>query len=192
MAKYGRSINWTKTVKGFTYALGYAGEHLTNWAKDWMVEATQAAMAQIDSDWPRHSIKRNEGGIASFGGHRYYPWYTGQLHNSVAGVVSDQFKIIAITHMPEEVDAEPQYYQGQIIYGHDWGVRKALEMQRVLHFVPGVRSTVVIGVPYADKVDEMSRHAGYKQELANQFASAVEDFFMIKAQGYRTRFFTTK
>lgn len=192
MANYHRRTNWTKTIKGFSDALGYAGEHLTGWARDWMAEAVREAIDLIDADWEGETHwKRKSGKISSFGGDHDHPWYTGQLHDSIAGIVSDQHRIIAIDYM-HRAASKPQTYEGQIIIGHDWGIRKAQEMQRVLHFLPGIRATIVVGVPYADKVNEMPRHADYKSELNNQFASNVEDYFTIKAGGYRTRVFRTK
>lgn len=189
MANYGRQIKWKKTVKGFSDALGYAGEHLTGWAKMWMSEATANALAQIDSEWEGETHwKRESGKISSFGGDKFHPWYTGQLHDSVAGIVSDQHRVISISYMPQ-VAIKPQTYQGQIIIGHDWAQRQASIMSRTLRLVPGIVATVVVGVPYADDVEAMPRHAGYQRELSNQFVSNVEDYFIIKAGEYRTRVF---
>jgi hypothetical protein len=90
--------------------------------------------------------------------------------------------------MPEDADGV-QTYEGMPIVGAEWAIREAQNMQRVLHFYPGVAATVVVGVPYADKVDQMPEHAGYMRELANQFASNVEDYFTKRAGEYRTRVF---
>lgn len=192
---YGRSIRWKKSIKGFSDALGYTGEHLSNWAKDWMSESVSQAISEIDADWPHHSegksyfggsIKVLDG--AKFGGDRFHPWFTGQLHDSIVGIVSDKHKIVSMDYMPQSA-GRPQTYQGQVIIGHVWAEQKALEVARVLRFLPGIYATIVVGVPYADDVDESARHAGFIRELSNQFASSVEDQFMIRGQGFRTRTF---
>ena len=189
MAGYKDTIRWRKTIQGFSDALGYAGEHLNGWAREWMGEAVEQALAQLDADWEGETHwKRESGKVSFFGGSRFYPWYTGQLHDSVAGVVSDRHKIVSIRYMSRAA-TKPQTYNGQIIIGHDWAIQGAQRIARALRFVPGIKATVVIGVPYAEKVDNMPRHEGFIRELSNQFASDVEDYFMIKAQGYRTRFF---
>lgn len=189
MAKYGRRINWRKTVRGFTDALGYAGEHLTGWAKEWMSEAVKDSLAQIDADWEGEThLKRESGKISSFGGDKFHPWYTGQLHDSVAGIVSDRNRIVYKHFMPPAA-IKPQTYNGETIIGADWAERGAEDMARVLHFIPGVAASISVGVPYAIKVDEMKEHEGYMRELSTQFASNVEDYFMEKAGAYRTRVF---
>lgn len=189
---YKSTTRWKKTIQGFTYALGKAGEHLTGWAKDWMNESVAQAISEMDADWEHGTTKlSSKGNFQHFGGSHFYPWYTGQLHDSVAGIVSDQHRIISVSHMPKAAFT-PQTYKGQTIIGAEWGERAAINMQRVLHFLPGIRATIVVGVPYAEDVDEMSRHSGYLRELSNQFVSKVEDYFTIKAGGYRTRVYVAK
>lgn len=189
MAKYGRSVDWKKPVRGFTDALGYSGEHLTNWAKEWMSEAVQDSLSKIDAQWDRHAeAKSSSGRRMSFGGSHFYPWYSGNLHDSVAGIVSDRHRTVAIHYMPESAEGI-QTYGGLPIIGADWAIRGAQNLQRVLHFYPGIAATIAVGVPYAEKVDQMPAHAGYVRELNNQFASNVEDYFTMKAGGFRTRVF---
>lgn len=189
MARYGRSVKWKKTVQGCSDALGYAGEHLTGWAKEWMTEAVQQSLSQIDSEWDRHAEATSKSGKRmSFGGSHFYPWYSGNLHDSVAGIVSDRNKIVSIQYMPEAADGI-QTYGGLPIIGADWAVRGAQDLSRVLHFLPGVWASISVGVPYAEKVDKMPSHEGYIRELSNQFASNVEDYFTERAGAYRTRVF---
>lgn len=187
MAKYGRTIKWKKTYQGFSDALGKAGEHLTGWAREWMADAVEKSLDTIDSEWSGHVEGKNG---TSFGGDRFHPWYTGTLHDSVAGIVSDKNRIVAVRYMPERADG-PQEYLGYKIVGVDWARYGADSISRSLRFASGIYATVVVGVPYADKVDESSRHAGFIRELSNQFAANVEDYFTEKAEGYRTRVFRT-
>lgn len=181
------SAEWGKASKSFAYALGYAGTRLSGWAKGWMSEAAQQALSDMDADWEGETHwKRKSGKISAFGGDRYHPWFTGQLHDSVAAVVSDKNRIVSINYMPRAA-TKPQTYNGQVIIGHDWAMEAARRAQYV--FLPGIQAKLVVGVPYANKVDESTRHAGFVRELSAQFASSVEDYFMIKAQGYKTRVF---
>ena len=188
MANYGRTIRWSKTVQGFSDALGGASEHLTGWAREWMAEAVRKALDQIDWDWDRHADwERKSGKVSVFGGSHFYPWYSGHLHDSIAGIVSDQHRTVAINYMKPGATAPHQTYKGQVIIGHDWAIQEARKIEKSLHFYPGIAATIVVGVPYAKDVDETSRHAGFIRELNNQFVSKVEDYFYEKAEGYRTR-----
>ena len=186
-----RYVRWKgETVKGFSDALSYAGEHLSGWARGWMHEAVKKSLSQIDSEWP-HSSFKSKGTIVTnlFGGDKFHPWYSGHLHDSVVAIVSDKHRTVAIEYMPPSAETATQTYNGQTVVGRDAGEIAAMSAQRVLHFLPGTVASIFVGVPYADKVDDMPRHAGYIRELQNQFASSVEDYFMIKAQGFRTRIF---
>ena len=88
MARYGRRIKWRKSVKGFTDALGYSGEHLTGWAKMWMSEAVEDSLAQVDAQWEGETHwKRESGKISSFGGDHFHPWYTGQFDRTRDDIV---------------------------------------------------------------------------------------------------------
>lgn len=188
MAYKSNSIRWKKSIQGFSYALGSSAEHFNKWARTWMSEAVQESLAQIDADWEGETHwKRASGKISSFGGDHFHPWYTGQLHDSVAGIVSDQHRVISIGYLPPSA-TKPQTYRGQTIIGHDWAIRGAQRIARSLRFVPGIKATLIVGVPYAEDVDESRRHAGFIRELSNQFAAEVEDYFMIKAEGFRSRF----
>lgn len=181
------TAEWGKASKAFAYALGYAGTHLSGWAKGWMSEASQQALSEIDASWEGETHwKRQSGKISVFGGDRFHPWYTGQLHDSVAGVVSDKNRIVSINYMPPAA-TKPQTYMGQTIIGHDWAIEGARRAQYV--FLPGIQAKLVVGVPYAAKVDESQRHSGFVRKLSAQFASSVEDYFTIKAQGFKTRVF---
>jgi hypothetical protein len=181
---YKKTIAWKKAAQGFSYALGDAGKHLSGWARELMGESTSAAISRIDSEWEGETHwKRKSGKVSSFGGDMDHPWYTGQLHDSVAGIVSDKHRTVAIEYMPQAA-TKPQEYKGSIVIGHDWAMREARNIERALHFVPGIKSTLIVGVPYADKVNEMPRHQGFVQSLSAQFANYVEEFFVNRAGNY--------
>ena len=181
------TAEWGRAAKGFSSALGYAGTHLSNWAKMWMKEAAQESLNEIDKDWPEQSEGKSKNGKKTrFGGDRNHPGYTGTLHDSVASVVSDKNKIVSINYMPPRATS-PQTYKGSLIFGQEYAVREAMKARYV--FLPGIQAKIIVGVPYADKVNESPAHTDFIRELNTQFASSVEDYFMIKADGYKTRVF---
>ena len=110
MARRTASHNeWKKFSAAVAERLGYAGEHLSNWAKMWMDEAVGKAIAQLDADWPQHT-ETSSG--ARFGGDHNHPWYYGQLHDSVAGFVSDKNKTVGSIHYMPTAATKPQTYKG--------------------------------------------------------------------------------
>ena len=188
-----RRNDWKKFSVGISEALGYAGEHLSKWAKMWMDEAVEDAIAQIDADWEGETHwKRESGKISSFGGDHFHPWYTGNLHDSVAGFITDKNNVIGRIHYMPQAATKPQTYDGPAgkfdhIVGREWAIMEANNAR--YYFLPGIQAKMVIGVPYAREVNESARHAGYIDELVTQFASNVEDYFTFRAGAYRTRVF---
>lgn len=179
------TAEWGKASKAFSYALFDAGVHLTGWAKNWMSEASREALDDIDKSWDEQSQKKSKNGkIMKFGGDRYHPWFTGTLHDSVASVVSDKNKTVSINYMPARATS-PQTYKGQMIIGQDWAMREARKAQYV--FLPGIQARLVVGVPYAEEVNERAAHYDFIRELDAQFASSVEDYFTIKSEGFKSR-----
>ena len=202
-----RDIHWQgKFVKGFTTALADSSEHLTGWARDWMSESVRQAILEIDSQWPHsttigNTIRRSKRansmdwvlvGAQSFGGDREHPWYSGQLHDSVVGVVSDNRRIIAAHYMPSHATALQKDDDGNVVNGSELAMEYVSSMSRVLHFVPGVSASIFVAVPYAEKVNRMPRHRDFEWELSADFAAIVEDFFYMRAEGYKTRIFRVK
>ena len=202
-----KNINWKGTVvKGFTTALADASEHLTGWARGWMTEAVRDAILEMDSKWPhsttigntiRRTRKRNSSdfilvGAQMFGGDRTHPWYTGQLHDSVVAVVSDNRRVVSMQYMPSRAQSPQKDDNGNPVNGSELALSSALSLSRVTHFLPGVSASIYVAVPYAEKVNEMPRHKDYLYELNADFAASVEDFFYMRAEGYRTRIYRTK
>lgn len=202
-----KDIHWQgKAVKGFTTALADASEHLTGWARDWMSESVRDAILEMDSMWPHTTIlgnrirrtkKRNSTefilvGAQQFGGDRTHPWYSGQLHDSVVGVVSDRRRVVSLQYMPSRAEFPQKDDNGNPVNGGELAMAAALSLSRVMHFLPGVSASIFVTVPYAEKVNEMQRHLGYLDELSADFAASVEDFFYDRADGYKTRIYRTK
>ena len=193
MARTARHQDWKKFSVAMAETLGYAGEHLSGWAKMWMDEAVEDALAQIDADWEGETHwKRKSGKVSSFGGDHFHPWYTGNLHDSVAGFVTDKNRVVGKIHYMPQAATQPQTYSGPAgkfdhIIGREWAVREANNAR--YYFLRGIQAKMVVGVPYAREVNESPRHSGYIDELMTQFAANVEDYFTIRAGEYRTRVF---
>lgn len=202
-----KDIRWKgKFVKGVTTALADASEHLTGWARMWMSESVRDAILQIDSQWPHtttvgNSIMRTKKrnsmdwilvSAHKFGGDRVHPWYSGQLHDSVVGVVSDRRRIISAHYMPSHATAPQTDDNGNVVDGSALAMSSIGAISRTLRFVPGVSASIFVTVPYAEKVNRMPRHLDFEWELSSDFAAIVEDFFYTRAEGYRTRIFRVK
>jgi hypothetical protein len=123
---------------------------------------------------------------AKFGGDRNHPWYSGQLHDSVAVRLAEGDRVISIIYMPQSAqtskDGKPFLNEdgSQTAPGYDriighieaarrasqaniirWGGSKALQGQ------------LIVGVPYSGKVNESPRHEGYLEELEAQFNDGI-------------------
>lgn len=202
-----KDVHWKgKVVKGFTTALADASEHLTGWARGWMSESVKDAILEMDSKWPhsttiapsiRRSKARNSSawiliGAQMFGGDREHPWYTGQLHDSVVGVVSDSRHIVSACYMPTRATRLQKDDDGNVVNGSAIAMSSVGSLSRVIRFLPGVSASIFVTVPYAEKVNNMPRHLDFEWELNADFAASVEDFFYTKAEGFRTRIYRTK
>lgn len=179
-----KSNDWKKASAAFAEALGYAGYHLSGWAKGLMDEAVASAINTIDEEWPRHTDSTTKKGKKrAWGGDHDHPWYMGVLHDSIAGFVTDKNRTIGTIHYMPAAATGPQTYKGRtIMFGREEAVREANASQHYL--LPGIQARFVVGVPYARDVDEMGRHEGYLGNLSREFANNVEDFFVIRAGGY--------
>lgn len=165
--------SWGKTYKGFSQALSRAGKVFTEQGVRIFTKACENWLSDNNAQWPR-----GEGGGAFKSGYRggnhYYPWYTGTLHDSIATVVSDRNRVMAIRYMYDMSRSHAQgnqTYKGQIINGYAWAQEVARRSQYV--FLPGIQMRLVIGVPYANDVDRMPEHAGYIREFERDFGSTM-------------------
>lgn len=206
MARY-KDTHWKgRVVKGFTTALADASEHLTGWARVMMSDSVKEAILEMDSMWPHstaigshimRSKKRNSTSFQlyaarKFGGDRTHPWYTGQLHDSVVGAVSDNRRIVAMHYMPSHASSLQKDENGNVVNGSECALNATSAIARTMRFVPGVAASVFVTVPYAEKVNKMQRHLDYEEELAADFAASVEDYFYSKVEGFRKKIYRTK
>lgn len=165
--------SWGKTYAGFSQALTEGGKVFTQQGIKIFTNACERWLIDNNVQWPR-----GEGGGAfksGFrGGNHYYPWYTGTLHDSVVTVVSDRNRIMSIRYM-QDVSAShaqsDQTYKGQTVNGRAWAEEVARRTPYI--FLPGIQMRLLIGVPYARKVDDMPEHSGYIKEFERDFGSTM-------------------
>ena len=187
MAKYksGRYHDWGKTSKAFSYALLDAGKHFTEVGKQAFTGLAQEFISELDAEWPRSTSLPNG---ARFGGDREHPWYSGQLHDSVAVRVADKHRTVSVTYMPPAA-TKPQHATAadagqpyENIIGSEWAVRAANNASRYSHFLqPGIQMQLVVGVPYTEKVDESSRHEGFVSMLSEELINKVDEYMLSGA-----------
>ena len=167
---------------------------MTNWTKMIVKDFSREWLDKLDAEWPSGTMIQPNG--AKFGGDHNHPWYTGQLHDSIAIRVAQQNRTVYLEYMRPSAN-KPQTYSGPAgnfsrIIGHEWAMEEARKAQFV--FLPGIQAQVIVAVPYAREVNESSHHFGYLDEL-NRYTSELEDY-LVAAMGengeYRTRVFKPK
>lgn len=194
-----RQINghatWKKFSAAFSEALLSCEEELTAFGRRVMRESCEEWIEQTDAEWP-HGTAIAKGTVVTqmFGGDAMHPWYTGQLHDSVVVRISEGNRTIAIEYMPSKAqgaqhataaDAGAAYDN---IIGAEWAMQIARQAEHTYwKGSKALQAQVLVGVPYARKVNESPRHAGYLNELNVQFASYVEDQIIIRSEEIRSR-----
>ena len=172
---------WGKTYMAFSQALLNAGKSLNSIATVELQEVADDYLKKVDSEWPHHSEGRSffDGSIkvingSKFGGDREHPWYSGQLHDSVAVRIMTGNRLTSVHYMPPSPDTgKPQHTETiNNIIGAEWA-REIAEAHGPRYLLPGVQVQLIVGVPYADKVNEEGRHIGFADSLADDLFSDV-------------------
>ena len=170
----GRVASWGKTYKGFSEALLDCGRQINERGKQYLVADAEKWLRDTDSEWPRHTEKKNG---AKFGGDANHPWYSGQLHDSIAIRLAEGNKTIAIRFMPPAASGKAQHMDHPKItgiIGSEWARDVASRAEHTYwKGSKALQAQLLIGVPYAEKVNEDGRHAGYAEELEAQFYDAI-------------------
>lgn len=99
------------------------------------------------------------------------PYYTGNLHDSIAAYVSRSGRILRAVYMPQEAH-EPQHVTKISEAGgkNIWGYREAINaVRRSRPLATGIGATLFVAVPYAEGANETSHHAGYYDWLKEAF-----------------------
>lgn len=182
---------WGKTYRALSDALLDCGEQLTKQGETIMTRGCEKWLETTDAEWPGHTEVtrigwgKNNVKKRIFGGNAEHPWFTGNLHDSVAVRIASRNRTVAIRYMSDYASksaTRPQTYKGQEIYGSDWARVVAQRGQYV--FLPGTNAQMFIGVPYADTVNESS-HPGFMEDLQNYFVSFLEDYFALNNDRFK-------
>lgn len=186
---------WGKTSKAFATYLNLAGQTIGKQTAIGLAAAGAEFMANEDWDWPRGArydtmhLGRNVRGSKTYasgfrGGDAMHPWYSGNLHDSIAVGVMQGTRILAATYMKPGATAT-QTYNSSVIDGVSEGINA---LQRAAHtFAAGssgntLRAVMVVGVPYAEDVnssptlgwgDKPNTHQGYAEFLQNEFYTTI-------------------
>lgn len=171
--------DWGKTYKACSMALLGAGKALNQIATEELNDVARRFLREQDAQWP-HSTQaqsKKSGKTMLFGGDAEHPWYSGQLHDSVAVRISQKNRITGVHYMPPSPDTgKPQHTETiKNIIGVEWA-REIAEMHGPRFFLPGVQVQLIVAVPYAEKVNESSRHAGFVDHLADELFSSVNQW----------------
>lgn len=187
---YRFSAKWNKFTSAFSDALIDCGEQLTKQGETVMIRGCEEWLKKTNAEWPHStSVVTRNLRTQNFGGDHDHPWYTGQLHDSVAVRVADGNRIIATRYMPasatspQTATAEEAGRDYDRIIGQQFGILMAGRASRVAQ--KGTNAQMFIGVPYAQWVNEQPRHEGFINELNVQFISFLEDYFSINNGAFR-------
>lgn len=120
----------------------------------------------------------------------YMPFITGNLHDSIASVISENGRVInasytdpvAITQSEitgKDIFVRSGSFPTRVKGLHIIGSREAIKAVRNLQgtFPSKIAATMLIGVPYAGTPQEKGRHAGYIDVLASKYARRMEGSF---------------
>lgn len=194
MPKTGRwKWEWGEASKGFAVSLLEAGKTLTPKAAALMADACSEFLANTDWDWPRgqrynalHESVRNVRGSRAYasgyrGGDADHPWYTGNLHDSIATGVISGTRILHTRYMQPGA-TEYQTYKGQIVDGYaeaENSIRRAAHTFSRAGVSNTLRAVLTVGVPYAYEVNHSDKHYDFigvlQQDFQDDIMRAVED-----------------
>lgn len=103
------------------------------------------------------------------------PYYTGNLHDSIAVVISRSGRVARALYMPKEA-TRAQHAPGR---KEIWGMREAISAVRRTSYPRGVCGTLLVSVPYAEGVNNLPKHKGYLDTLESAFAGQMRTALRI-------------
>lgn len=190
MARTSTFNNWGKTYRSMSYHLLDAGKQLTEISKRDFTYLAQEYLSEVDARWPHSTVVTRpgkSGGVVqqAFGGDATHPWYHGQLHDSVAVRIADKNRTVSVSYMPTRATT-PQHTsksdgvgEYKNIIGAEWAQIAAYNAQ--YYFLPGIQFQLIIGVPYAQKVNESGRHHAFADRLMDDLVVKIEDYMWSPA-----------
>lgn len=187
MAKTSTFNDWGKTYRSMSYHLLDAGKQLTEIGKRDFTYLAQEYLSEVDAKWPHSTLVTKPGkygGVVqqSFGGDATHPWYYGQLHDSVAVRIADKNRTVSVSYMPTRATT-PQHTsksdgvgEYKNIIGAEWAQIAAYNAQ--YYFLPGIQLQLIVGVPYAKKVNDSGRHHGFADSLMDDLVYKIETYIL--------------
>ena len=153
--------NWNTTARQFQEELRKSAKGFNRRAERLMVNATEGFLNSVD---------KNEESL---------PYYTGNLHDSIAAYVSKSGRVIRACYMPQHVTkltaTKKRKDNGDTRYKEIWGYREAIKAVRNSKpLSKGIGSTLIVAVPYAGAADEDSSKPGYLDWLRETFNKTLE------------------
>lgn len=171
----GRYNDWGKTYKACSMAILESGKALNSLAITELTDVATTYLKDQDAIWPHSTTAKSKSGrTMKFGGDANHPWWSGQTHDSVAVRIMQANRIAAVRYMQPSPDTGKPQHTNSIknIVGTEWAHRVA-EEGGPRYFLPGVQVQLIVGVPYAESVNESSRHMGFVDNLSNELFNYV-------------------
>lgn len=107
------------------------------------------------------------------------PYVTGNLHDSIGTVVSVNGRVIRAQFLPTEAKTTSELTGKERLMAssyHGVQVRGSVEAVRLVRraaYPRGLGATLIVGVPYAEILNERGRHLGYLDRLEFDFIKAM-------------------
>lgn len=176
-AKFTVNKEWKSFEKGFQRELVTT---VKGQMKKYVIETLKKSQKDFVNRLPDH-----EAG--------YMPFITGNLHDSIASVVSDNGRVVRAVY-PTAVATQKSTRTGKTIYASNTFNGKrvigALEASNAVRnmqgrFPKGIGATLLVGVPYALEPHEKGPHEGYMNSLLFLYSRCVDSAFTAgQALGY--------
>lgn len=154
-------------------------------------KATEQLLSSATQDFLQHVQDRKEN----------LPYYTANLHDSIAAYVSRSGRILRAYYMPQEATTPQHVTKISATASSDsmskkiWGYREAINaVRRSRPLAKGIGTSLFVAVPYAEAANEQSSHPGYWEWLQENFEISINtalrllQFYRGDAKGAKEAF----
>lgn len=104
------------------------------------------------------------------------PYYTANLHDSIAVAVAQSGRVVRALYMPQEATRPQNAPDRKKIWGMDEAIRA---VRKNSYPKTGVSGTLFVAVPYAEGVNEKPTHRGYLETLEGHFANQMQTSIQV-------------
>lgn len=193
MASGTSTIKWGKTCKGFAEYLRIGAKPIGRATAKRLSAVAADFLANEDWDWPRgqrydafyagRTVRAAMPYKSGFrGGDAMHPWYSGNLHDSMAAGVMQGTRILSEVYMNPGA-SENQKFNGALVDGVFAGHEALAKAARMYAPPTAIRTVLVIGVPYADYINTSdmigwqgttpNTHKGFVEYFEREFVSSL-------------------